>query len=118
MTCIDNAMRYDVVPTRSAVWCCNGATNLWTIKIKSLYMLWSQYKLATMRRSELDKLPEFRTSKSDFQFSVSPDIGISKNNSNLNLWNQKQKWNSVYDGGPRNQSQKLEFPTKAARPAG
>ncbi len=39
-------------PPRSAVWCCDGATNLWTIKIKSSYMLWSQYKLATMRRSE------------------------------------------------------------------
>ena len=36
----------------SAVWCCNGATNLWIIKIKSLYMLWSQYKLATIRRTE------------------------------------------------------------------
>ncbi len=53
MTHIDNAMKYhDVAPPRSAVWCCDGAANLWTIKIKSLYMLWSQYKLAAMRRSE------------------------------------------------------------------
>ncbi len=36
----------------SAVWCCNGATNLWTIKIKSLYMLWSQYKLEMIKRTE------------------------------------------------------------------
>ncbi len=53
MTRIEDAMRYyDVVPPRSAVWYCNGAANLWTIKIKSLYMLWSQYKLVMMRRSE------------------------------------------------------------------
>ncbi len=45
MTRIDNAMR-------SAVWCFDGAANLWTIKIKSLYMLWSQYKLEMMRHSE------------------------------------------------------------------
>ncbi len=36
----------------SAVWCCNGATNLWTIEIKSFYMLWSQYKLVMIRRTE------------------------------------------------------------------
>jgi hypothetical protein len=63
MTCIDDAMRYhDVVPPRSAVWCCNGVANLWTIKIKSVYMLWSQYKLAAMRCSEFlrKKIPEFQ----------------------------------------------------------
>jgi hypothetical protein len=50
---MDDAMRkHDVVPPRSAVWCCDGAANLWTIKIKSMYMFWSQYKLAMMKPSE------------------------------------------------------------------
>ncbi len=36
----------------SAVWFCNSVANLWTIKIKSLYMLWSQYKLAWIKCTE------------------------------------------------------------------
>jgi hypothetical protein len=44
-------------------------------------MLWSQYKLATMRCSEflckqITGIPNF--CKSEFQFSDFPDIGISK----------------------------------------
>jgi hypothetical protein len=51
--------------------CCNGATNLWTIKIKSLYMLWSQYKLATIRhteflRKEITGIPNTANRNSDF----------------------------------------------------
>jgi hypothetical protein len=51
------------------------------IKIKSLYILWRQYKLATIRhteflRKEITGIPNI--AKSEFQFSDSPDIGISK----------------------------------------
>jgi hypothetical protein len=58
------------------------------------------------------EVPEFRILESEFRFSDSPDIGISKKKSNWNLWNQKQNQNSAYIRGPRNWNQKLEFPTK------
>jgi hypothetical protein len=51
--------------------------------------------------------------KSEFRFSDSPDIEISKKKSDQNLWNQKWNQNSAYHGGPRNRNQKWEFPTKA-----
>jgi hypothetical protein len=79
-------------------------------------MLWSQYKLATIRGSEFlckqitgisniaSQNPNFLTLQtSEFQ-----------KKSDRNLWNQKQNWNSAYDGGPRNRNQKSEFPNKDA----
>jgi hypothetical protein len=57
---------------------------------------------------------EFQILESEFQFSDSPDIGISKKN-DRNLLNRKWNWNSAYNGGPRNWNQKLEFPTKFQR---
>jgi hypothetical protein len=81
-------------------------------------MLWSQYKLATIRRTEFLRKKNYRNSeyrKSEFQFSDSPDIGISKIISDRNLWNQKWNRNSTSNGGPRNWNQELEFPTKATR---
>ncbi len=61
------------------------------------------------------EVPGFQIFESEFRFSDSPDIGIQKIFSNRNLWNRKQNRNSAYNGGPRNQNQKLEFPTKIAR---
>ncbi len=72
MTCTDDALRqHDFLPPRSAVWCCNGSANLWTIKIELLYMLWSQCKLAMMRRSEflckqITGIPNFANRNSKF----------------------------------------------------
>jgi hypothetical protein len=115
MTCIDNSMRqHDVVPPRSAVWCYNGAANLLTIKIESLYMLWSQYKLVTMRCSDflqkqITRIPNFANWNSNFLTFQTSEF---KKKSDLNLSNQKRNRNSVYNGGPRNRNQKLEFPTK------
>ncbi len=77
-------------------------------------MLWSQYKLVTIRRTEI------------LRKEITGILNIANRNSNFwtlqtsefqkkihrNLWNQKRNQNSVYDGGPRNQNRKLEFPTK------
>jgi hypothetical protein len=114
MTCIDDAMRlHDFVPLRSAVWCCDGAANLWTIKIELLYMLWSQYKLAAMKNSEflckqITCIPNFANRNSDFL--TSRNRNFKKNNQNF--WNQKRNWSSASDGAPRNWNEKLKFPTK------
>ncbi len=67
--------------TSSAVWCCNGAACLWTIKIDLLDILWNQYKLATMRRNEFllqNKKWNLEFCKSEFLFSDFPKIGIKK----------------------------------------
>ncbi len=98
----------------SAVWCWNGATNLWTIKIKSLHMLWSQYKLATIRSSKFlrKQLPEFQISQIGILIFWLSRHRNFKKISNWNLWNQKWNRNSAYNGGPRNRNWKLEFPTK------
>ncbi len=112
---IDNAMRqHDVVPPRSTVWCCDGAANLWTIKIKSLYMLWSQYKLTAMRRSEflhkqITGIPNFVNQNSDFMTFQTTEF---QKQSDRNFRNQKQNWNPTSNGCTRNQNQKLDFPTK------
>jgi hypothetical protein len=58
------------------------------------------------------EVPEFQILESEFPFSVSPDIRISKKKSDRNLWNQKQNRDSAYNGGPRNRNQKSRFPTK------
>ncbi len=65
----------------------SGATNLWTNKIKSLYMLWSQYKLATKRCTEFlcKKLLEFWKS----QIGI-PIFWLSRN------WNFKKKLTGIF----------------------
>ncbi len=57
----------------------------------------------------------FKYCKSEFQFSDSPDIGISKKNSDRSLQNRKQNQNFASDGGLRNWNQKSEFPTKVSK---
>ncbi len=87
-----------------AVWCCNGATNLWTIKIKSLYMLWSQYKLATIRRTEflrkeITGIPNITNQNSvfltlqtsEFQKKVRPESSESNMESEFRLQWGSQK---------------------------
>ncbi len=54
---------------------------------------------------------KFRNQNSDFLIFQQRN---SKKKFDRNLWNQKQNRNTASDGGPRNWSQKLEFPTKKA----
>ncbi len=88
----------------SAVWCCNSATNLWTIKIKSLHMLWSQYKLTTIIHTEflrkhITGIPNFayRNSNfltlqtSEFQKKIRPESSESKTESEFRLRWESQK---------------------------
>jgi hypothetical protein len=82
-------------------------------------MLWSQYKLATIRcteflRKEITGIPNSKYRKSEFQFFDSPDIGISKK-TDRNLWNWKRYRNSAYHGGPRNRNQKWNSQPRAWR---
>ncbi len=78
-------------------------------------MLWSQYKLATMRHSEFLRKQITRILNiinRNSNFLTLQTLEFQKKYSDQNLWNQKQNWNSTYNGGPRNWNQKLEFPTK------
>ncbi len=84
------------------------------IKITSLYMLWSQYKLATIRRTEflrkeITGILNIANQNSDFLTLQTSEF---QKKSDRNLRNQTLNRNSAYDGGPRNRNQKLEFPTK------
>jgi hypothetical protein len=55
---------------------------------------------------------EFRNRNSDLSMFQQRN---SKKKTDRNLWNRKQNLNSASDdGGPRNRSQKSEFPTKSA----
>ena len=54
---------------------------------------------------------EFQISESEFRF-LNFSKAEFKKKSDQNLWNWKWKRNSAYDGGPRNQNWKPEFPTK------
>ncbi len=78
-------------------------------------MLWSQYKLATMRcseflRKQITGIPNMANQNSNFLTLQTSEF---QKKSGRNLRNQKQNWNSAYNGGPRNRNQKLGFPTKA-----
>jgi hypothetical protein len=97
---------------RSAVWCCDGIANLWTIKIELLYMLWNPYKLAMMRCSEF--LRQQITGILNFANQNSNYLTFQKLEFQKKIWPWKRNQNSASDGGPRNPNQKLEFPTKPA----
>ncbi len=91
----------------SAVWYCNDATNFWTIKIESLYMLWSQYKLETIRcseflRKEITGFPNISNRNSNFLTLQTYEL---KKKNGQNLRNRSRNRNSAYDGGPRNWNQ-------------
>jgi hypothetical protein len=60
---------------------------------------------------------EFGISESEFQFD---DFSTEEFNKlfDRNIRNQKQNWYSASNGGPRNQNQKSEFPTKPQTTAG
>ncbi len=78
-------------------------------------MLWSQYKLATIRSTEFlrKEIPKFGISQIGIPIFWLSRHWNFKKKSNRNLRNQTWNWNSAYDGGPRNWNQKLEFPTKS-----
>ncbi len=77
-------------------------------------MLWSQYKLAMIRhtellRKEITGILNIENQNSEFLTLQTLEL---KKKSDQNLWNQTWNRNSAYNGGPRNWNQKLEFPTK------
>ncbi len=77
-------------------------------------MLWSQYKLATKRRSEflrkqITGIPNFANQNSNFLTFQTSEF---QKKTDRNLRNQKWNWNSASNGDPRNLNQKSEFPTK------
>jgi hypothetical protein len=77
-------------------------------------MPWSQYKLAMIRRTELLRneitgIPNITNQNSNFLTLQTLEF---QKKSDRNLWNQKRDQNSACNGGPRNWTQKLEFPTK------
>ncbi len=100
---------------RSAVRCCHGVASVWTIKTELLYMLWNQYKLATMRRNEFlcqqfTRIPnlanrnsDFLTfQKSEFQKKIRPEFlefffqwGSQKSEPNIGIPNQALQ--SIYN---------------------
>ncbi len=86
-----------------------------TIKHRVVYQL--TYYDWCLIRNEVYWFPmfnlffEFWISESEFGF-VDFSTAEFKKKSDGNLWNQKWNRNSASDGGPRNQNQKLEFPTK------
>jgi hypothetical protein len=78
-------------------------------------MLWSEYKLPTIRcteflRKQITGIPNFANRNSNFLTLQTSKF--KKRKTNRNLWNQKRNRNSAYNGGPRNWNQKSEFPTK------
>ncbi len=99
----------------SAVWCCDGATNLWTIKIKSLYMLWSQYKSAPMRcseflRKQITGIPKIANPNSNFQTLQTLEF---QNKYRPESLESKMEWEFCLWWGSQKSEPKIRIPNQA-----